>query len=1004
MSWNPSPSLGGANWSGNAQLATKQQLLSSITGLYDDLKDFNFSTISVSTLTVPDWISTSKLYVSDIRAQNIDISGIAFDASGLLYAPQVSSQFGIFQNITNVSVMQLTFKPTFTGNIEVTFDLGLGQAIGGFLAGLGAAVGGGLIAVGTGVGLAIQGAEQGLATIIAGRPENFITNNTYETINFTSQLQVSTLGNANIAYSSIFRTVSSVSANSVPGREIFTSTLFYPGQICIRSVSDPINLITGDSNVNTSTIQSFGQWVPLTGLEPDNIIANTAIINTISTGILSTGTLQVLSNAQLNYNVPLNFDLGGSGDASINGYLNQWNFQTNQPIKFLQLGDPGTLTPGASLTLGTGFQSLLEVSSITAPGNIQANTGYFSTLVANELVVVSTFSTVYTIVACNVVSTSIVEAYLTSTINLQAQYVAPFQFSSILGNPTGPFDLNKFDSVISTTYNSVSSLTQNILNYQLYAKVNDQQSFNPYSATAQEYIASPNNVQQWESTMIICSPGADITALLSFSYPSSFFTIPLTGKVSLTVDMTQQSFGFGAQQYVGTVPGQGYNEIIPYIPPTTGFFQTYTLTCDLNGIWSYVTPATPPPITENSNVFQIYQDVNDTYITATDRLHIEAGDILLQGTLNLNNVNLDALNVEEIDAQVGFFSTIYTSTIIANPMSPNGGLTSYFHKKNISFNDPPTQVTPVTLTFSNDSPDFIPIFTLIPNFMGNNYFTSYNYTNWNNTLWNNPFTSAYQPAIYCGDLQQPLGSYSAFFYINNTIASPAYSLPVYYINSSGSNLLGNIAGNTYAQITTTNGTSWTLTPNINNPVSFGGSYNNVFQITQQTSQTQITNTQNFVVQSPNTNFITGTMGLFADQIRVNSHKYGLAESTGLNSFPIGIENTVYIDGNMAFSNVPSLSDFWQSDATNALTNVTSNIFYDINSWIVQIIPSRFRTNSNLVCAWDVQPTILANTGGTGYVWGYNRYIQLRTGPGGPGSNANNWNWIIAFPKNYCTYT
>jgi len=47
--------------------------------------------------------------------------------------------------------------------------------------------------------------------------------------------------------------------------------------ICIRSVSDPFNLITADSNLNTSTIQSFGQWVPLEGLEPTNIDADSYI-------------------------------------------------------------------------------------------------------------------------------------------------------------------------------------------------------------------------------------------------------------------------------------------------------------------------------------------------------------------------------------------------------------------------------------------------------------------------------------------------------------------------------------------------------------------------------------------------------------------------------------------------------------------------------------------------------------------------------------------------------
>jgi hypothetical protein len=241
-----------ATWSGTTPYATKKQLVSSISGLYDDLQDFQFSTISqVSTLTASEWISTAVLYVSDIQGANIDISGITITKDGILNAPLISLSSLSFKGLDKLF------------DLDVSFDLGLGNALGGFFGGLGALVGGGLIGVGTGAGLAIQGAEQGIATMVASRPQNFINSNVYETINFTTQLQVSTLGNAFPLYSTITRTVSSTSANSVPGREIFVSTFFTPGTTCIRSVSDPFNLISGDSNLNTSTIQSFGQWVAL---------------------------------------------------------------------------------------------------------------------------------------------------------------------------------------------------------------------------------------------------------------------------------------------------------------------------------------------------------------------------------------------------------------------------------------------------------------------------------------------------------------------------------------------------------------------------------------------------------------------------------------------------------------------------------------------------------------------------------------------------------------------
>ena len=168
-------------------------------------------------------------------------------------------------------------------------------------------------------------------------------------------------------------------------------------------------------------------------------------------------------------------------------------------------------------------------------------------------------------------------------------------------------------------------------------------------------------------------------------------------------------------------------------------------------------------------------------------------------------------------------------------------------------------------------------------------------------------------------------------------------------------------------------------------------------ILQNAQYTQVNTNQNLQINAPNTQIQTNTMFLYADQIRTNSHRYGQFATT-LPSYPIGIENTVYIDGNIVFSYVAS-SGQWQSDATNILYNVTSNIYYDANSWIVQVIPSRFRTNGQPIASWDVQPAIFP-VGGGAYAWGYNRYILVT---GNPGSGANNWNWVLAIPKNYCTY-
>lgn len=244
-----------ASWTGSSAFATKRQLISSISGLYADIQDISglsFQNLEVSTLTASRWLSAPVLYVSDIIGANLDISGITITKDGILNAPVVS-----------LSTLSLKGLDSLL-DLDVSFDLGLGQALGGLLGGLGAVVGGGLIAAGTGVGLAVKGAEEGIATIVAGRPQNYMNTNVYEQINFQTQLQISTLGNLYPLYSTIERLVSSTGLPDVtPGKEIFVSTFFLPGTQCIRSMSDPFHLITGDSNLNTSTIQSFGQWVPL---------------------------------------------------------------------------------------------------------------------------------------------------------------------------------------------------------------------------------------------------------------------------------------------------------------------------------------------------------------------------------------------------------------------------------------------------------------------------------------------------------------------------------------------------------------------------------------------------------------------------------------------------------------------------------------------------------------------------------------------------------------------
>ena len=460
MSWNGAIN-GGASWQGNAALATRNQLLSTSAGLYDDLKDFNFSTISVSTLNVPLWISTSVLYVSDIQGANIDISGITIDSKGIFNAPVVS-----------VSSMTMKGFDSLL-DLDVSFDFGLGKAIGGVVGGLGGAIGGGLIAVGTGAGLAVQGAATGLATMVAGRPQNFISQTSYETINFTTQLQVSTLGNAAPVYSSIFRTVSSISPTSIPGREVFTSTFFYPGQICVRSVSDPFNLITGDSNLNTSTIQSFGQWTALEGLEPENIVANSISTNSISSGNAYIGDLSSFANDsfvitnQFSFISTLTVDFQtfagdnttmflqkiiGSNDA----FLRTPTISTNN-LKAINIF-ASSITAESITAVSTLFITSTNVEFITSTQTVVADLGVFSSIrlsTIQEIGLTSIYNYPGVITAINTQTSTtapVVGIGFKAQINLNcnAQTRIDYNYSQITGTVDGSnyYPLAKYNDIL----------------------------------------------------------------------------------------------------------------------------------------------------------------------------------------------------------------------------------------------------------------------------------------------------------------------------------------------------------------------------------------------------------------------------------------------------------------------------------------------------------------------------------------------------------------------------
>ena len=217
--------------------------LSSLVGSVSSLKTDEIFASSFTT----DTISTNSLAVSSINGSEFTSTGIIVQVAGVssLVANSISS---VGAEIRNALVSTIQFKPSF--DVGLNFDTAaLGNALQGGLTRLG---------IGAGVGFGVVGS--GLLGAVFSRPANTSYNtNAYYQYAVPTQLQFSTLG---ADTSSFTRLVSSSGAgNEVPGVEIVLSSIISSGTLCLRSLGDPTNL--ADPSTFTSSIQAFGEWVPV---------------------------------------------------------------------------------------------------------------------------------------------------------------------------------------------------------------------------------------------------------------------------------------------------------------------------------------------------------------------------------------------------------------------------------------------------------------------------------------------------------------------------------------------------------------------------------------------------------------------------------------------------------------------------------------------------------------------------------------------------------------------
>ena len=196
-------------------------------------------------------LHTSSIFVSTLVCPNLQVSGnVQFSSIS------VSSISTSEATVPLINASTISFEPSL-GGVKFPLNLGIGEFLGA--------------AAGTFAGetvtmtLATGALLTGLVGMIAPRTTNNIYPpgevSTFQTINLQTQLQFSTLGSQ---VSSFYRFVSSSDGSMgtvTPGQEYIVSSIVPAGTLCIRSFSDPMNL--ANPSTFTSTVQSFGYWIPV---------------------------------------------------------------------------------------------------------------------------------------------------------------------------------------------------------------------------------------------------------------------------------------------------------------------------------------------------------------------------------------------------------------------------------------------------------------------------------------------------------------------------------------------------------------------------------------------------------------------------------------------------------------------------------------------------------------------------------------------------------------------
>jgi hypothetical protein len=476
------------------------------------------STTSISTNTIrgatanfdnisTNYISTNDMYASTIRAGTSFVSSANISSlnAGNFGANRIDVT--LLSSLTGDITFNLVSTLSLFGNVDV--NLGLGNQLAGLIGG----------AASQGLGVALGGAAlaTGAVALVTGRTSGGVNSNVFQTVNGTTQLQFSTIGTAT---TSVFLDTNSAAPGTTPALETSTTINVPAGAYCVRSVSDPLNI-----NNNVSTIQSFGQWVP--------VIQNNPTLPSFTTSTLAVSTL-LTKSAEISS--LLVSSIGGNQQFSsiqMSGNLSSTNLDAT-----FSWGAPGFETSIRNQTVRMPYVTL---STLNVLGDTQAQqvfglSGNFNTLVGSNQVR-GTFITGSNWVSTPQLTVSSINgaAYpppnipAPSTLNASSINLTG-NLSSTNANATFTWGLPGLGTTITNTTVNMPYVTASTLNVlgdtqakQVFGLSGNFNTLVASNAVTTSFVTGSN----WIST-----PQLTVSSINGTSYPPPNFLLPSTLTVS----------------------------------------------------------------------------------------------------------------------------------------------------------------------------------------------------------------------------------------------------------------------------------------------------------------------------------------------------------------------------------------------------------------------------------------------------------------------------------------